>query len=97
TYEQRIDDWLHEHGIPHRYEPRLPFDNRSKADFFANGWYIEIWGVAQNKIYTERRKRKIRGYNLHHLPLIEIDLHHFDSKRNFLWIRRLKKVLVPPI
>ena len=96
-YEQQVDDWLHDQGIAHSYEPRLPFDNRSKADFFANGWYIEVWGITQNKEYTERRKRKVQGYKDHNLPLIELEVHYFDKARNQLWARRLKKVLEPPV
>src|SRR6266567_1161901 len=35
TYEQKVDNWLHEHGIAHEYEPILPFDRRYHADFLA--------------------------------------------------------------
>lgn len=97
VYEQQVDDWLYDRGIAHSYDPRLPFDNRSKSDFLANGWYIEVWGVTQNKEYTERRKRKVQGYKDHNLPLIELEVHYFNKEQNQLWARRLKKVLEPPV
>lgn len=94
TYEQRIDDWLYENHIPHTYEPQLPFDKRYHADFLANGWYIEIWGVQNDATYKRRRKYKTQMYQQHNLPLIEIEVHHFDKRRNNAWQRRLK-VLSP--
>lgn len=98
VYEQRVDNWLYQHGIKHSIEPRLPFNKHCKADFFANGWYIEIWGVIQNKDYTERRKRKIKGYQSHNLPLIEIEVHNFVKRQTMSdqWTRKLQKVLEPP-
>jgi transcriptional regulator with XRE-family HTH domain len=97
SYEQKVDDWLFEHQIEHLYSPRLPFDLRSSADFLANGWYIEVWGVTDNASYRERQKRKRSGYILHRLPLIEIPAHAFDRQRNGLWKRRLAPCLsLPP-
>lgn len=52
-YEQRVDDWLLEHGIEHVYEPLLPFDRRYRADFLANGWYIEIWGIRTTSVHVD--------------------------------------------
>lgn len=97
TYEQKVDDWLFEHHIPHVYEPQLSFDKRSHADFLANGWYIEVWGVRNNDAYKQRRKRKTHLYQQHALPLIELEVHHFDSQRKNLWQRRLSQVLTPMI
>lgn len=93
TYEQRIDDWLHEHGIEHTYEPKLPFSPRHKADFMANGWYIEAWGVSNNAQYKERKLRKIELYRINHAHLIEIPFHSFAKSFNDLWIRRLEQCL----
>lgn len=42
TYELKVDNWLHDEGIEHIYEPKLPFGRGMYSDFLANGWYIEI-------------------------------------------------------
>lgn len=94
TYEQRVDDWLYEHGADHTYEPILPFSPRHKADFLANGWYIEVWGVNNNPQYKERKQRKIDLYEKHHAHLIEIPYHAFAKHSNGLWIRRLEQCLI---
>lgn len=96
VYEQRVDDWLYQHGISHVYEPVLPFDRRSRADFLANGWYIEVWGVVGSARYKARRARKHRLYIEHNIPIIEIPAHAFDAKRNRMWERRLKQCLTNP-
>lgn len=72
VYEMRVADWLHCRGIPYEYEPRLPFDRRYRADFLANGWYIEVWGVKGNDAYEERRQLKVRAYWAYAMPLIEL-------------------------
>lgn len=38
-YEQRVDDWLTEHGLAHEVEPHYPFDARYQADFI-NHWQL---------------------------------------------------------
>lgn len=96
TYERRVADWLYDQGIDYDYEPPLPFSNHGSADFFANGWYIEIWGVIGSKEYAARRDAKRTGYTLSGVPLIEIPAHGFDQDRNDLWIRRLQHVLASP-
>lgn len=96
TYERRVADWLYDQCIDYTYEPPLPFSNHGSADFFANGWYIEIWGVIGSKEYAARREEKRAGYTLSGVPLIEIPAHGFDQGRNDLWIRRLQHVLAPP-
>src|SRR5258708_5931647 len=95
-YEQQVDNWLFEHGIDHVLEPILPFDHRSRADFLANGWYIEIWGVTQNEEYKQRRQRKTNLYQAPNLPLIELEVHYFQRRHNRLWARRLAKKLFTP-
>ncbi len=95
TYELRVDDWLFDHGISHIYEPSLPFDRRFHADFLANGWYIEIWGVIGSKRYQARQERKRTMYKNHGLPLIEIPVHAFDTAHTGLWERRLTPCLNP--
>ncbi len=89
-YEQRIDDWLSEHEIPHEVEPLLPFDRRYRADFLAHGWYIEIWGIRKNKLYLERKARKLEQYRQHQLPLIQLQEHDFDTRRKKPWAHKLK-------
>lgn len=97
VYEQRVDNWLYEHEIPHQLEPRLPFDRRCQSDFLANGWYIEVWGVIGNTAYTQRRIRKTNLYHQHNLPLIELEPYQFDTAHKGLWKRRLQKVLTPSL
>jgi hypothetical protein len=93
SYEFRVDSWLTARGVAHTYEPALPFDHRCKADFLANGWYIEIWGVLNNPSYRRRRERKRRLYTEHQLPLIEISAHAFAQAHHGLWMRRLAQCL----
>lgn len=96
VYEQRVCEWLTENRIAHTYEPRLPFDTRYRADFLANGWFIEIWGVKQNPRYEHRRKAKCNLYSLHQILLIELQAHAFNADQNGLWYRRLVTVLEKP-
>jgi hypothetical protein len=53
TYEVRVANWLVMHQVAYTYEPPIPTGRRCRADFLANGWYIEIWGVT-----LERRLRQ---------------------------------------
>lgn len=96
TYERRVDDWLHEHGVEHAYEPSLPFSPMLKADFLANGWYIEVWGVTHNEAYQERKQRKLELYTANNAPLIEIPYYAFAKAQRSLWIRRLQQCLTRP-
>lgn len=96
TYERRACDWLSEHGIPHSIEPSLPWDRRGRADFLANGWYIEIWGVQDSPAYTTRRARKRDGYRAHGLPLVEINHFDFSSQKRGRWRRLLAVTARPP-
>src|SRR5260221_73620 len=91
VFEQRVDNWLYEHGIEHIVEPPLPFDRRYRSDFLANGYYIEIWGVKKSPGYNQRKLHKLAQYKEHNLPLIEIDAYDFDTRpeRKSPWQRRL--------
>src|SRR6266568_3231808 len=89
TYELRVDNWLHEHGIAHEYEPRLPFEQRYYADFLVNSWYIEIWGVTESTDYAQRKARKISLYRTHQIPLIQLSIDSFSERRKDDWKRRL--------
>jgi transposase-like protein len=95
SYEFRVDNWLTARGVAHTYEPVLPFDRRCKADFLANGWYIEIWGVLNDQGYRRRRERKCLLYRQHGLALIEIGAHAFAQGQRGLWERRLAQCLNP--
>lgn len=94
TYEQRVDDWLTEHGIEHVYEPALPMDSRYHADFLANGWYIEVWGVFGSQTYKARKQRKLAMYRAHGLPLIQLHPNSFHSRAHGYWQRLLAKRLI---
>lgn len=94
TYEQRVGNWLYEHGIPYEYEPQLPFDRTRKADFLAQGKYIEIWGVRDNETYRARTEFKTAQYNLHGLPLIELGYWHFCAQKRDAWQKRLAKAFI---
>lgn len=96
SYELRVDNWLYKHGIEHTYEPRLPFDQSFCADFLANGWYIEVWGVTNNASYDERKAHKEKLYARHDAPLIGIPVHAFYTSNNRLWERLLKQCLSSP-
>lgn len=82
--EAQVDDWLFRNGIQHDYEPKIP-GTGYKSDFFANGHYIEVWGIEGNEKYEKRRKRKLATYSRLHLPLISVyqkdfpDLHVLES------------------
>jgi hypothetical protein len=80
SYEKHVADWLYSHGIAYEYEPRLPFGTNCLGDFLANGWFIEVWGVAGSKGYDERKKRKIDGYNSAKMPLVNLTLHYLAER-----------------
>lgn len=88
-YEQRVDDWLFDHGFDHEYEPVLPFSNRGHSDFLVGDTYIEIFGVSDSKIYEERKKQKTELYKNHGCKLIAINHWDFSKQKNDLWKRKL--------
>lgn len=93
VYEQRVDDWLFAHDVMHTYEPRLPFNRHYKADFLANGWYIEVWGVTNNEAYEQRRQKKRQIYQQHNCHLIELPYYFFGERERHSLERRLTKCL----
>jgi hypothetical protein len=106
TYELRVDAWLLEHRVEHFYEPRVPGHPRYSADFLANGWYVEIWGVKRTPAhgsrelavsYNTRRAKKVDFYRAQGLPLIEIEEWAFQSRLDGLWQRRLSRCLTPSL
>jgi hypothetical protein len=96
SYEKRVADWLYNHGIAYIYEPTLPFGKNYLGDFLANGWYIEVWGVAGNDQYDERKERKIAGYRSAQVPLIELSFWHFSAARASTLEKRLQRCLTSP-
>lgn len=96
VYEQRVDDWLHLHSIPHEPEPAIPGGGRLRGDFVANGWYIEIWGVHSRPDYHERKHRKRVLYAIHGLALIEFAPDDFATSAHWRWERKLRRCLCPP-
>lgn len=96
SYELRVANWLTDHNIAFEYEPDVPFGHgNTRADFFANGWYIEVWGVTQSKKYARRKKEKQAGYAAHNLPLIEVSYNHFSKRDGHILERRLCQCLKP--
>jgi hypothetical protein len=89
-YEQRVDNWLHEHGINHEVEPAYPWDRRYRADFRVADIYIEVWGVTQNAAYTARRTMKIRRCKEAGIDLISINVWQFAKGRR--WWRPLQRL-----
>ena len=83
-YEMRTANWLHRAGLDYVYEPPTPFKGRYRADFFVvkTGWLIEVWGVKGKAEYDRRREKKERQYRRHNVPLLGLEVWHFDSPRN---------------
>lgn len=94
TYEQRVDDWLFNHGLLHSYEPPLPFDPYLSADFLVGETYIEIWGVYDNAAYKERKARKRKLYDQYDVCLIQISYTDFATKAHARWQRKLQGLLL---
>jgi hypothetical protein len=98
-YEAIVDDWLSAHGIAHEYEPRLPFGTYL-ADFLANGWYIEVWGLVSRPSYVAQMTIKQGEYRRLGLPLIQVKPHNFTRVRGKLsrsLDAKLRACLSPPI
>lgn len=87
TYEQKVDDWLHERGLPHELEPAYPWDRRYRADFKVGDAYIEVWGVTDNEAYKKRKAMKIARCKDAGLRLIQINWWQFSQSRR--WWRPL--------
>lgn len=83
VYEQRLDDWLTDHGISHDCEPRYPWDKRYRADFLVGDTFIEVWGVTGSERYERRKAHKIEQCEQHGLKLIHINHWQFAKGRQF--------------
>lgn len=78
-WEQAVDEWLTQHGLPHEVQPPCPWAKwRSiqRADFIVGNTYIEVWGMEGNAKYDKRRLEKIAKYREHGFDLIEVFPHH---------------------
>lgn len=75
-WEYAVDNWLSRNEIPHVVHPVCPWDvgkkNPHRADFFAKGYYIEMWGIINNDKYDARKADKIKMYISFGFHLIEI-------------------------
>lgn len=89
-YEQRVDNWLHEHGLEHEIEPAYPWDRRYRADFRVGETFIEVWGVTDNEAYQARKRMKIERCKAEGIPLISINCWQFAKGRH--WWRQLQKL-----
>ncbi|MDP9820385.1 hypothetical protein [Nocardioides massiliensis] len=83
TYEQRVDDWLTEHGLDHEVEPAYPWDRRYRADFLVGSTYIEVWGVTNNPAYAARKAMKIERCAQEGLTLIQVNHGQFANGRRW--------------
>lgn len=93
SFEQRVDNWLYAHGVEHTVDPRLPFNRRYCADFYANGMYVEVWCVKGSAQYDERKQRKCAEYAKHGARLIELNPYDFLPRAKNLWQRKLSVLL----
>lgn len=93
-YEQRVDDWLHAHGLAHECEPAYPWDRRYRADFKVGDTYIEVWGVTENPAYEARKAVKVRKCKENDLPLISI--HPWQFGRGRRWWASLQSLVSNP-
>jgi len=90
SYELAVDNWLFENNIDHEYEPLITSNRRLKADFYANGLYIEVWGISKSPKYAARKQEKIALYKELNLELLEISWHDFATKTNERWKHKLE-------
>jgi hypothetical protein len=76
--EKIIDDWLHGHGVRHKYEPAIEIiGGQIIPDFVVYSRsgapiYIEYWGLLNEPNYDQRRREKTRLYAQNNLSLIQI-------------------------
>lgn len=95
TYELRVANWFTAHGVAFEYEPDVPFGHgNTRADFFVNGWYVEVWGVHSKPSYAAQKARKQRLYAAHGLPLIELLPHHFSRDTHILQRKLLQTLKI---
>ena len=69
--EKTIDDLLYSLKIPHEKEPHYPNSN-FRADFIANGVFIEYFGLEGNTDYDAKMKLKKEICQKHQIRLISV-------------------------
>lgn len=94
SFEQRVDEWLHAHGLAHEIEPRLPWNRQQRADFLVGETYIEVWGVVNRAEYRERKEQKRRQYRDHELKLVELAPDDFAARSQHRYARKLAHALL---
>jgi hypothetical protein len=79
SHEVVIDNWLHSHGVIHRYEPPM---QGMRPDWLVGGTYIEYWGLAGKPDYDAKIVRKRSAYKDAGAQLLELypeDLSKLDE------------------
>lgn len=89
TDEKRIDDWLTANKIAHTKEPKYPFhsiynsNGLRRADWLANDFYIEYFGLVGDEKYDKKVEEKIllcSNMGLKILPIYPKDLNWLDQR-----------------
>jgi hypothetical protein len=72
TGEQRIANWLAEHGIDYAYEPEIA--GGLTPDFKIEGTdvVIEYWGMAGHEDYEQRLAEKLEIYEEHGIDVVSL-------------------------
>lgn len=96
SYEMRVANWMIDHNITFEYEPKYPSHPMLRADFLANGWYVEIWGVQGNEAYRQRKTKKIELCRSYDLPLIQFNYTHFAPRAQHILEAKLNQILEAP-
>ena len=87
--EQRIDDWLQAHGIPHEREPIYPLHpefnptGRRRGDWRVGNTFIEYFGLAGDERYDQKSSEKVALAAAVGIPLIAIlpeDIGNLDAR-----------------
>lgn len=81
-----IADWLYREYIGFAYEKRVPIKEDMFCDFYLpkERVYIEFWGYEEDKVYLDRKNKKLQLYRENNLNLIEIDNKTINNIDDFL-------------
>ena len=71
TPERQIANWLYENSVQYQYEPELA-ETSMVPDFYANGVYIEYWGMVNRESYVNRMEEKKARYATLDVDLINL-------------------------
>lgn len=89
-YELILDNWLYHHNIRHEYEKSIymPSDPNEivLTDFYLpdTDIYIEVWGIENNKEYTDREAKKKELYDKNHYKRIDLTKEHLKRLNDIL-------------